>query len=125
MKTITIYWHTEDVLALAKEINIELTEQEADKIMGDIERYQDASIGINWDVIRTHIWEFENERQYKRKKELSKYPFNEGDDYWTIYEGEVTWSCWDEVSKELHVQNPNEIYFTTEQDAHNYLKQLN
>ena len=52
-----------------------------------------------------------------------KYPFNEGDDYWTIDNGEVTWSCWDFVSEELH--DSNKIYFATEKLANNYLKQLN
>ena len=52
-----------------------------------------------------------------------KYPFSEGDDYWTIYQGEVTWSCWDSVSEELHDLNPNKIYFATEKLANDYLKQ--
>ena len=54
-----------------------------------------------------------------------KYPFNEGDDYWTIENGEIIWSCWDYVSEELHDEKHNKIYFATEQDARNYLEQLN
>ena len=34
------------------------------------------------------------------------YPFNEGDDYWTIEDGDVVWSCWDSVSEELFGKNP-------------------
>lgn len=59
------------------------------------------------------------------KNIITHYPFNEGDDYWTIDNGEVTWSCWDSVSEELHDLNPNKIYFTTELEAQNYLTQLN
>jgi hypothetical protein len=125
MKTITIVWHTEDVLALAKEIHVDLSEQEADEIMDNIEHYQDANIGVNWDVIRSYIYEFEDERQYRRRKILAEYPFQEGDDYWTINEGEVIWSCWDNVSEELHDINPEKKYFITELEAQNYLKQLN
>ena len=51
------------------------------------------------------------------------YPFKEGDDYWTIYENVVIWSCWDYVSEELHDLNHNKQYFTSEQSAFDYLKQ--
>jgi hypothetical protein len=47
------------------------------------------------------------------------YPFKEGDDYWTIEDGVVVWSCWDEQSEEIF--NPNKIYFTSESDANKYL----
>jgi len=125
MKTITLNWHTEDVLALANEIDIKLDEKEADKIIERIGQTHDASIGVNWDVIRTHIYYFDDEREDKKHRELMKYPFKEGDDYWTIDDGKVTWSCWDNVSEELHDLNPKKIYFTTEQEANNYLKKLN
>lgn len=55
MKTIEIRWSTEDVLGKAEEMDIELTEEQADVILDNIERYHDASIGINWDVIEYHI----------------------------------------------------------------------
>ena len=44
-----------------------------------------------------------------------EFPFNEGDDYWTIENGEVIWSCWDDVSEELHKWDNR--YFRTEADA--------
>lgn len=53
-------------------------------------------------------------------KECKKYPFNEGDDYYTIEDGEVIWSCWDEMSEELHNDNPNKQYFKTKKEAENY-----
>ena len=50
------------------------------------------------------------------------YPFNEGDDYWTIEGGKVTWSCWDDVSEVIHDNESRRIYFSTEQEAINHLK---
>ncbi len=56
------------------------------------------------------------------KRLPSKYPFNEGDDYWTIMDGEVVWSCWDDVSEDWHDENPYKLYFKSEKDAVNYLR---
>lgn len=50
------------------------------------------------------------------------YPFNEGDDYWTIEDGDVVRSCWDFVSEELYDENPNKKLFKTEQEAIDSLK---
>jgi hypothetical protein len=52
------------------------------------------------------------------------YPFNEGNDYWTIEDGEIIWSCWDDVSEEMHDKNPNKEYFMTKESAINHLKQI-
>ena len=54
-KKITITWHTDDVFAVAKEENINITEQQAIEILQNIKHQHDASIGINWDVIRCHL----------------------------------------------------------------------
>ena len=55
MKTIQIKWSTPDVLDVAQNMNIELTEQEADKILDSLEYYHDAELGINWLVIENYI----------------------------------------------------------------------
>jgi len=62
--------------------------------------------------------------EYADKKENNEreYPFNEGDDYYTIENGEVIWSCWDDISEELHNDNPNKQYFKTKKEAENYNK---
>ncbi len=52
-----------------------------------------------------------------------KYPFQEGDDYWTlkestssgVYKGIFIWSCWDDVSKEFHDENPDTEYYTDDE----------
>jgi hypothetical protein len=51
MKTIEIKWSTEDVLWQSEQLDLELTEEQADDILEIIEHRHDASVGINWDVI--------------------------------------------------------------------------
>jgi hypothetical protein len=58
MKTISIKWSTDDVLGTAESMEIELTEQEADKILDELERCHDAELGINWLVIESYIEDF-------------------------------------------------------------------
>ena len=48
-------------------------------------------------------------------KQHKTYPFNEGDDYWVEEDGYLVWGCWDDVSEELHDENPNRQYFTEEE----------
>lgn len=45
------------------------------------------------------------------------YPFNEGDDYYTIEDGEIIESCWDYVSEDLHDMNPSKKYYTNYESA--------
>ncbi len=52
---------------------------------------------------------------------IPDYPFSEGDDYWTIEDGKVVWSCWDDISEELVRENPTQEYFETEEEAKNSL----
>ena len=54
----------------------------------------------------------------------SKYPFKEGDDYWTIDDDQIVWSCWDDISEQLHDENPGKLYFKSEEDALNYLNKI-
>ena len=53
---------------------------------------------------------------------MRKYPFEEGDDYWTIQDGQVVWSCWDDISEELY--NKNKLYFTSQERAEEFLNNL-
>tara|TARA_R110002020_G_scaffold393965_1_gene604038 strand:- start:1492 stop:2040 length:549 start_codon:yes stop_codon:yes gene_type:complete len=54
-------------------------------------------------------------------KSKKTYPFNEGDDYWTIENNEIVWSCWDEMSEEMYDENPNTKLFTSKEKAIEYL----
>jgi len=65
------------------------------------------------DDVRRVIDMLEKEEESRR----SRYPFEEGDDYWTIEDGRVVWSCWDWVSEQMHDENPNQVYYKSLIDA--------
>lgn len=48
-------------------------------------------------------------------KNRGQFPFNEGDDYWTIEDGKTVLSCWDEESEKMH--SPEKEYYSTEEEA--------
>jgi hypothetical protein len=54
-------WHIEDIFMVADEMEEELTEDDAIKVMRLIAEASNAEIGINWDVIEATI------QQYKEK----------------------------------------------------------
>jgi len=58
----------------------------------------------------------------KDEEQGNIYPFKEGDDYWIIDGDSVVWSCWDDVSEEMHRDDPYRQYFETELEAKNFLK---
>ena len=45
------------------------------------------------------------------KTEIKKYPFNSEEDYWTVENGVLECSCWDDISEEIFEENPNKIYY--------------
>tara|TARA_Y100000289_G_scaffold56916_1_gene60931 strand:+ start:261 stop:779 length:519 start_codon:yes stop_codon:yes gene_type:complete len=65
------------------------------------------------DNVRGVIDMLEKEEESRR----ARYPFEEGDDYWTIENGRVVWSCWDWVSEQMHDENPNQVYYKSLVDA--------
>ena len=60
-------------------------------------------------------------------KETKKYPFNDGQSYWTIgscnygQDLKVVHSFWDDISEQIHDENPDRLLFATEQEAIDYL----
>lgn len=73
MKQIFICWSVVDVIEKAKMMDVTITMYEAEKILYNVEKYHDACIGINWDVIASHIDDFIQQRSdelYKSKKWL-------------------------------------------------------
>jgi hypothetical protein len=58
-------------------------------------------------------------------EEVLKYPFSEGDDYYTIENYTIVKSCWDDVSEELHDENPDREYFSTIEEAENSFPHVN
>jgi len=52
---ISLSWSVDDIQSWADGMNVELTDDEAGEILFNVERGHDSDIGINWDVIGTHI----------------------------------------------------------------------
>jgi hypothetical protein len=50
---------------------------------------------------------------------MKKYPFKEGDDYYTIEDGDIVHSCWDDISEELYT--PDKKYFSSEEEARKFI----
>ena len=40
-----------------------------------------------------------------------KYPFKEGDTYYTVENGLLVCSCWDDTSEELYDADPEKVYY--------------
>lgn len=59
--------------------------------------------------------------EWHNQNKPKQYPFNEGDDYWVIEDNKPVLSCWDYMSEEVHDENPNKIYYKSEEDAHEAL----
>lgn len=48
-----------------------------------------------------------------------KYPFQSGDEYYVVRRrddgrAELVWSIWDDISEEVHDENPNTLYYDLE-----------
>jgi hypothetical protein len=52
---IAIIWTTEDVLTESENIDTEISEEEAQEVLGILDRTHDAMMGISWDTIRCYI----------------------------------------------------------------------
>ena len=48
-------WQRDDVIGVVEEKDLNFTESDIDAIVADIERFFDASIGINWEVIEVYV----------------------------------------------------------------------
>lgn len=55
LREIKITWTIDDVLVRAAEMNIDITEEEAEEVLEKMERLHDASVGISWDVISAYL----------------------------------------------------------------------
>lgn len=52
------------------------------------------------------------------------YPFDEGDTYYTIEDGQIIESTWDFVSEEIYEEGLNDFYFHTRRSAEWFLLHL-
>ena len=48
-------WMPEDVKTHARDLGFNLTEEECETVIEAMDSCKDASIGLNWDVMETHI----------------------------------------------------------------------
>lgn len=62
---IAILWGIEDVLMQAGEMGVKLTDDDAREILDNVRRGHDATIGIDWVVIETHIDMWRADREEK------------------------------------------------------------
>jgi hypothetical protein len=54
-------WHIEDVMEVAENMGIEITEADAEWVLNDVADNFDANIGINWDVIEMALQNYGEE----------------------------------------------------------------
>lgn len=59
---ISIKWYRDDIIFQAKANNIKLNDEEASYILERIKDSHDCNIGVNWDVIDSHIREYDMTR---------------------------------------------------------------
>ncbi len=102
-------WHVDDVMK-----KYDCTSEEALNVL-------DSVMQSEW--LMESIFEMIDEQAEAKGIKENTYPFNEGDDYWTIDDNERTirWSMWDEISEELYDENPNTPLFKSIEDAFKFL----
>jgi hypothetical protein len=54
-------WHIEDVMEVAENMGIEISEEDAEWVLNDVADNFDANIGINWDVIEMALQNYGEE----------------------------------------------------------------
>ena len=59
---IPVFWSKDDVIGCAHEQEVLLTDDEIEQVCVRLERFHDATIGINWDVIKCQIQMLIDER---------------------------------------------------------------
>ena len=69
-----ITWSREDVIDYAKDLDppIKVTIKEADKILDEMERRHDATIGITWNTIEAYLDDLKYERKKAKEKQNAK-----------------------------------------------------
>ena len=63
--TAFILWQTEDVVGKANEMGFEISEEEAEDIISNIDNSSDCEYGITWETIRHHINEWIEENTFE------------------------------------------------------------
>ena len=56
------YWQVDDVLGKAEEMGEEITREEAEQILEDMERHIDSEMGVSWTSVSVGIEDFISNR---------------------------------------------------------------
>ena len=60
---IPVFWIKNDIIGVCEDNDYTLSSEEIDKVVYDLERYHDAEVGINWEVIKCYIQMIIDERE--------------------------------------------------------------
>mgnify|MGYP003439864707 FL=1 len=60
---IPVFWIKNDIIEVCEDNDYTLSSEEIDKVVYDLERYHDAEVGINWEVIKCYIQMIIDERE--------------------------------------------------------------
>jgi hypothetical protein len=55
LKTALLHWHVDDVYMQAENNELEISEEQALMVIERLKNNHDATVGVNWDVISSHI----------------------------------------------------------------------
>ena len=56
-------WSRDDVIGLAREMGKNISQDDADEILSNIERHVDSELGITWQTLRYAIGDFDCEEE--------------------------------------------------------------
>jgi hypothetical protein len=67
-----IIWCVEDVIHRAEERGLQVTKQQTEEIIDEMEHRHDATIGVSWDTIDTYLNDIEREQMEKEEEKRRK-----------------------------------------------------
>jgi hypothetical protein len=62
---ISIVWSVDDILMIAEDYDVEMSKEDARKILKDMDKAHDANDGITWDTIHIHVKRYQKNKEAK------------------------------------------------------------
>ena len=95
-----------------------------DYIDDQVNKVHNAVLKFDRELIYNSVVRFITDYKIKMWQLDNGFPFMEGDDYWVIEDDGTlsTLSCWDDVSEEMDLKNPDRKYFSSEEEGLEYIK---
>jgi hypothetical protein len=109
-----------------KQLARELTNNKLKEIYGEEAVFEDNFDEFYGRKYRKEVMSDANkyfDYYYGKIKECIVYPFKEGETYYTIKNGKIIESCWDDISEEMYRSNPDIRFFKKESVALMYMVQ--